>query len=164
MDYIRQYKSFINSHYLNGAIRITAGITLPAILLGYFNNLSVGIVVSIGAMCVGNTDNPGPIHHRRNGMIACVIIIFIVSLLTGLVSYSHVLTGILVFVFCFIFSMMGIYGNRASSIGVNDLLVMVLNIDRPQHGWDSLINALYILAGGTWYTVLSLLLYSFRPY
>src|SRR5882757_2566293 len=164
MDYIREYKSFINSHYLSGAVRITLGIILPSILLGYFNNLSAGIVVSIGAMCVGNTDNPGPIHHRRNGMIACVIIIFIASLLTGLVSGSGVLTGALVFVFCFVFSMMGIYGNRASSIGVNALLVMVLNIDRPQHGWESLINALYILAGGVWYTALSLLLYSFRPY
>jgi len=164
MDYIREYKSFINSHYLNGAIRITVGITLPAILLGYFNNLSVGIAVSIGAMCVGNTDNPGPIHHRRNGMIACVIIIFIVSLLTGLVAGSRLLTGILVFVFCFIFSMMGVYGTRATSIGVNALLVMVLNIDRPQPGWESLVNALYILAGGVWYTALSLLLYSFRPY
>src|SRR6202012_3617846 len=132
MDYVRQYKRFINSHYLNGAVRITIGITLPAILLGYFNNLSAGIVLSIGAMCVGNTDNPGPIHHRRNGMIACVIIIFLVTLLTGIVSWSPVLTGILVFFCCFIFSMMGIYGNRASSIGVNALLVMVLNIDRPQ--------------------------------
>ena len=26
MDYIREYKRFINSHYLNGAKRITAGI------------------------------------------------------------------------------------------------------------------------------------------
>lgn len=164
MDYIRQYKSFINSHYLNGAIRITAGITLPAILLGYFNNLSAGVVLSIGAMCVGNTDNPGPIHHRRNGMIACVLIIFLVTLLMGLASGSHVMTGILVFIFCFIFSLMSIYGTRASSIGVNALLVMVLNIDRPHHGWDILINAAYVLAGGTWYTLLSLLLYSFRPY
>ncbi|MDO6434230.1 FUSC family membrane protein [Flavitalea sp. BT771] len=164
MDYIREYKSFINSHNLNGAIRITAGITIPAILLSYFNNLSVGIAVSIGAMCVANTDNPGPIHHRRNGMIAGIIIIFIAALLTGMVSGSGLLTGVLVFVFCFLFSMMSIYGNRASSIGVNALLVMVLSIDRPQHGWESLINALYILAGGTWYTVLSLLLYSFRPY
>ena len=164
MDYVREYKSFINSHNLNGAIRITAGITLPAILLGHFNNLSAGIAVSIGAMCVGNTDNPGPIHHRKNGMIACVIIIFVAALLTGLVSMSHTLTGILVFSFCFIFSMMSIYGNRASSIGVNALLVMVLNIDRPHVGWDIVVNALYILAGGTWYTLLSLLLYSFRPY
>src|ERR1700744_4924662 len=158
MDYIRQYKSFINSHYLSGAIRITVGITLPAILLGYLNNLSAGIVVSIGAMCVGNTDNPGPIHHRRNGMIACVLIIFLVTLLVGLVSASALITGILVLLFCFIFSFIGIYGTRASSIGVNALLVMVLNIDRQRTGLESLITALYVLAGGVWYTVLSLLL------
>ncbi|HEY6899416.1 MAG TPA: FUSC family membrane protein [Puia sp.] len=164
MDYIRQYKSFINSHYLNGAIRITVGITLPAILLSYFNNLSAGVVLSIGAMCVGNTDNPGPIHHRRNGMIACVLIIFLVTLLIGWASGSPIMTGCLVFAFCFIFSLMSIYGNRASSIGINALLVMVLNIDRPHHGWDILINAAYVLAGGVWYTLLSLLLYSFRPY
>jgi uncharacterized membrane protein (TIGR01666 family) len=164
MDYIRQYKSFINSHYLNGAIRITAGILLPSILLGWLHNLSAGVVLSIGAMCVGNTDNPGPIHHRRNGMIACVLIIFLVTLLTGWASGSEVMTGILVFLFCFIFSFMSIYGTRASSIGINALLVMVLNIDRQRHGWDVIINAAYVLAGGLWYMVLSLALYSFRPY
>lgn len=164
MDYRQEYKSFINSHNLNGAVRITVGITLPAILLGYFHNLSAGVVLSLGAMCVGNMDNPGPIHHRRNGMFACILILFFVTLLTGLVSGSAVMTGALVFVFCFIFSMMSIYGNRASSIGVNALLVMVLVIDRPRHGWDILINAAYVAAGGLWYTILSLLLYSFRPY
>lgn len=164
MDYIRQYKSFINSHYFNGAIRLTAGITLPAILLGYFNNLAAGISISIGAMCVGNTDNPGPIHHRRNGMITCVLIIFLVSLLMGLVSSSVILTGILVLVFCFVFSFIGIYGSRAASIGINALLVMVLSVARHRSGVESLITATYVLAGGVWYTLLSLLLYSFRPY
>src|SRR3984957_7508169 len=130
MDYIKQYKSFINSHYLNGAIRITVGITLPAILLSHFNNLAAGISVSIGAMCVGNTDNPGPIHHRRNGMIACVLIIFLVTLLIDLASASRLITGGLVCVFWFLFPFMGVYGTRASSIGGNALLVMVLNIDR----------------------------------
>jgi uncharacterized membrane protein (TIGR01666 family) len=164
MDYIKQYKSFINSHYLNGAIRITVGITLPAILLSQFNNLGAGISLSLGAMCVGNTDNPGPIHHRRNGMIACVLIIFLVTLLIGLASSSHIWTGLLVFIFCFIFSFIGVFGARATSIGVNALLVMVLNIDRHHTALDSLITAAYVLAGGIWYTVLSLLLYSFRPY
>ena len=164
MDYIKQYKSFINSHYFNGAIRITVGITLPAILLSQFHNLLAGISVSIGAMCVGNTDGPGPIVHRRNGMIACVLIIFLVTLFTGLASSSPLLTGALVFLFCFIFSFIGVYGARASSIGVNALLVMVLNIDRHHSGLDSLITAAYVLAGGIWYTTLSLLLYSFRPY
>src|ERR1700744_4087708 len=113
MDYVKQYKGFIHSHNLNGAIRITAGITLPAILLGYFNNLSAGVVLSIGAMCVANTDNPGPIHHRRNGMIACVLVIFLVTLLTGLVSASVGGTGLLGFICCFVFSLMSIYGARA---------------------------------------------------
>src|ERR1700722_4329396 len=164
MDYIKQYKSFINSHYLNGAIRITVGIMLPAILLNYFNNLAAGVSLSIGAMCVGNTDTPGPIHHRRNGMIACVLIIFLVTLLIDLASASPVVTGILVCVFCFVFSFMGVYGTRASSIGVNALLVMVLNIDRHHTPLESLTTATYVLVGGVWYTVLSLLLYSFRPY
>jgi uncharacterized membrane protein YccC len=164
MDYVRQYKSFINSHYLNGAIRITVGITLPAILLSQFNNLAAGVSLSIGAMCVGNTDNPGPIHHRRNGMIACVLIIFLVTLSIGLASVSHLLTGLLVFVFCFVFAFISVYGARATSIGVNALLVMVLTIDRPHTAMESLITASYVLAGGLWYMTLSLLLYSFRPY
>lgn len=164
MDYVRQYKSFINSHYLNSAIRITVGITLPSILLSQFNDLSAGIALSIGAMCVGNTDNPGPIHHRRNGMIACMLIIFAVTLLIGLASVSSFLTGLLVLVFCFVFSFISVYGARAGSIGVNALLVMVLNIDRRHTAAESLVTATYVLAGGLWYTVLSLLLYSFRPY
>ena len=164
MDYIKQYKSFINSHYFNGAIRITVGITLPAILLSLFHNLGAGIMLSIGAMCVGNTDAPGPIHHRRNGMVACVLIIFLVTLFIGLASWSAVLTGSLVFIFCFIFSFMSVYGARATSIGLNALLVMVLSIDRQHPPLESLINAAYVLAGGVWYTVLSLALYSFRPY
>src|SRR5271156_2047892 len=126
MDYLRTYKSFINSHNVSDAVRITAGIILPAVILGFFNDLSAGIVVSLGAMCVGNTDNPGPIHHRRNGMIACVLIIFLVTLLIDLASASPLITGVLVCVFCFLFSFMGVYGTRASSIGVNALLVMVL--------------------------------------
>src|ERR1700742_1731462 len=110
MDYVREYKRFINGQYLSGAVRITVGITLPAILLGYLHNLSTGIVVSIGAMCVANTDNPGPIHHRRNGMIACVLIIFLVTLLLGWASGSHWITGLLVLVFCFVFSQIGVFG------------------------------------------------------
>ncbi len=165
MDYIKQYKSFVNSHYLSDGVRITAGISLPAIVLSYFHDLSTGIVLSVGAMCVGITDNPGPIHHRKNGMMACIAIIFGVALLTGFASVQPFLLGILVFGCCFIFSMIGIYGSRASSIGVAALLVMVLNLDGPYAGGrEVLINALLVLAGGTWYTLLSLLLYSFRPY
>ena len=164
MDYLKEYRSFIYSHYLSEGVRMTLGIAVPSVILGYFNMLSVGIVVSVGALCVSITDSPGPIQHRRNGMNSCNLLIFLVSLVVGFASREPVLLGILIFTCCFIFSMIGIYGSRATSIGVSALLVMVLNIDSRNQGWAVLINALYILAGGLWYTILSLLLYGFRPY
>jgi len=164
MDYIREYKSFINSHYLNEGIRITLGLTLPAILFSYLGYLSVGITISLGASCVIMVDNAGPIHHRRNAMLICDLLIFIVALLVGFTSHFPLILGPLIFIFCFSLSMIGVYGSRASSIGLAGLFIMVLNIDGNHYGWDVLKNAFYILCGGLWYTVLSLLLYSFRPY
>jgi uncharacterized membrane protein (TIGR01666 family) len=73
-------------------------------------------------------------------------------------------TVILIAVFCFIFSMIGVYGARAGSIGLAGLFVMVLNFTHRSGTEAILLNALYILGGGVWYMLLSLSLYSFRPY
>lgn len=164
MDYIKEYKSFINSHYLSEGIRITAGIVLPALLLSYFDLLSVGVIVSLGALSVSIADTPGPIHHRKNGMFACLIINTCMSFFTAFVATNPLMLGILLLVSCFTFSMLGVYGSRANSVGVSALLVMILTINRQHQGWDIFLNTLYILAGAIWYMLLSLLLYSFRPY
>ena len=93
MDYLKQYKSFVNSYYLAEGIRITIGIALPAIVLSYFHNLSAGIMVSIGAMCVSIPDNAGPINHRRNAMLICDALIFIVAVCTGFATSFPALLG-----------------------------------------------------------------------
>ena len=164
MDYIKEYKSFVNSHYLSDGIRITAGIVLPAIILQHFNLLAVGVVVSLGAMSVSIIDTPGPIHHRKNGMLACIVINTLMALITGLVAPYPILLGAFIVVSCFSFSMIAVYGTRANAIGVSALLMLVLNISGHLTGWNLVINAGYIFAGAVWYTLLSLLLYSFRPY
>ena len=164
MDYIKEYKSFISSHYLSDGVRITAGIVLPALILNYFNLLSVGVVVSLGAMSVSITDTPGPIQHRKNGMLACIIINTLMAIFTGLAAPYHLLLGILILLACFLFSMIAVYGTRANSVGVSALLIMVLNINDLLAPADVIINAGYILAGAVWYMLLSLLLYNFRPY
>ncbi len=64
---------------------MTAGILIPAFVMSYFNILPAGIIVSLGALFVSGTDSPGPIHHRRNGMLCCIASIFIVVIVTGLV-------------------------------------------------------------------------------
>lgn len=137
---------------------------MPAVIFNHFNLLTVGLVVSLGAMSVSITDTPGPIHHRKNGMMACIIINTIIALLTGLAAPYPVLLGVLLLVSCFSFSMIAVYGSRSNSIGVSALLMIVLNMTGRHKGWDILINAAYIFSGAVWYTLLSLLLYSFRPY
>jgi uncharacterized membrane protein (TIGR01666 family) len=164
MDYIKEYKSFVNSHYLSESLRITAGLTLPSVLLGYFHDLSAGIIVSLGASCVIIVDNPGPIRDRRNAMFVCDLAIFVVALLTGFFNRSPISQGLYIFLICLCFSMIAVFGTRAGSIGLAALFVMVLDIDSVHHGWQIVVNALYVFSGGLWYTALSLLLYSFRPY
>ncbi len=164
MDYIKEYKIFISSYYLSEGLRITAGVALPALVFSYFGLLSVGTVVSLGALCVSSADSPGPIHHRRNGMMACTVIIFFVCLITGYIAPHPLLLGFLIAAFCFLFCMIGVYGGRVISIGVAALLVMVLNIDRSVQGWNVLLNAVWVAAGGAWYMMLSLALYHVRPY
>ena len=164
MDLIKEYKSFINSYYLGEGLRITTGAVLPALILNYFGWLSAGVLVSLGAVCVSGSDSPGPIQHRRNGMQVCTVIIFVVCLVTGYAAPYPFALGCWVAVACFIFSIIGIYGGRVISIGIAALLVMVLNMNRPGYGWNILLNALYVSAGGLWYMLLSLALYHVRPY
>jgi uncharacterized membrane protein (TIGR01666 family) len=164
VDYRTKYRSFINSYYLSEGIRITVGLTLPTIIGTYLHREHIGITMSIGAICVTIVDNAGPVIYRKNAMLVCNAVIFIASLLTGFAVGSAVATGLLIAVFCFIFSMIGVYGTRAGSIGLAGLFVMVLNLTQRSGVEDIILNAVYILCGGVWYMLLSLSLYSFRPY
>ena len=166
MDYVRQYKSFTNSHYFTEGLRLTIGILIPAFTLSFFDLLPLGILMSFGALCVSLTDNPGPVHHRRNGMLACTAAIFIMSILALAVNTSVILTGLLLAFSALFFSMLGVFGARPGSIGLSALIVLTLHIDNSstQVQLPILQHALLITAGALWYTVFSMLLHIFRPY
>jgi len=164
MDYLKEYRSFINSHYLSEGVRKTIGILLPALILGHFNLLQIGMTLSLGALCVSMTDNPGPILHRINGLIVCNAIIFILAIITGFINHIHWLFALLLPLFCFIFSMIGVYGTRATSIGIGALLIIVLQTVHRYEGWSILYNGLYLLAGGSWYFLLCMILHRIRPF
>ncbi|MEO6327415.1 MAG: FUSC family membrane protein [Ginsengibacter sp.] len=163
-NYMQAYKGFINSRNVSEGLRITAGIAVPAFIMSYFGLLTAGIVMSVGALCVAATDNPGPVHHRFNGMFVCNLLIFFTTIIVAWAFHSTLILGVVLFIFCFIFSMLGVYGTRESSIGIAALLVMVLNLQHPKHGWEIVMNALFILAGGVWFMIFSLLLHRLSPY
>jgi uncharacterized membrane protein YccC len=164
VDYIREYKNFINSYYLAAAFRVCLGALVPAIVMSHFGSLSIGIIAALGATMASSADGPGPIHHRRNGMLISVIVIFSIAVITGLLASNILALGIWIAVCCFIASMVAVYGERANGIGLAALIVMSLVIGRVDEGSGSLVNALFMAGGAAWYTILSLVLHQMRPY
>lgn len=163
-DYLREVQKFTTSQHWNSGARITAGVMLPLLVLVKTDYLSQGIPFLWGALFVSLTDTPGPIHHRRNGMIAAIVLNTVVVMITGFTRNHQVLLVSQIMVAGFLLSMTGIYGSRASAVGSLALVIMLLNLLTIRAEHDSLHDSALIAAGGTWYMVLSLLLYRLRPY
>lgn len=164
MNQSREIKAFIFGQYFSDGLRITFGVLLPSLLLAQLGQLSIGVSISLGALCVSLTDNPGPVNHKKNGMLLCNLFIFLTAVLTGLINKNSYWVGLEIILLCFLYSMFTVYGNRASAIGTAALLVMILTIDQNQTLTKTLANALYILSGGVWYMLLSSLVSQIKPY
>ncbi len=161
---IRNIQDFLLSTYFADGLRITIGVLCPSLILAQFGLLKLGMTLSLGAMCVSVVDTPGPIVHRRNAMLITTGSIVLLSIIVGLFNRNVYVTGVLLVIFSFIFSMFFLYGIRAAAIGTASLLIMVLSIDdiRP---WDQVLQyAGLVLAGSLWYTGLSYFFYRIRPF
>lgn len=161
---VRKIHSFLYSQYFSDGLRITFGVLAPALLFSYFNQLATGVTLALGAICVSVVDAPGPAVHKRNSMLICCALLLLVSLITGFAQSEPVLLFAEVVLFAFLFSMFAVYGNRASAIGTCGLLIMIFMIEKRLEPQQVLTSSLLILAGGIWYTLLSLLFFQIRPY
>ena len=160
----KEIKIFLQSTYFSDGLRITIGVLLPSLILAQFGLLKIGITLSLGALCVSIVDSPGPIIHRRNAMLITAASIFLCSFIVGISNQNHLLTALVILIGTFIFSMLFCYGVRAASIGTASLLIIVLGIDDTRSWQEEITYSLLILAGGIWYTALSYLIYSVRPF
>ncbi|GAA3922473.1 FUSC family membrane protein [Hymenobacter algoricola] len=160
----RSVQYFFSSQDFSDGLRITLSILIPSVLLAQLGHLEMGVTLSTGAVCVSVVDTPGPVQHKRNGMLYAALAIFLVALLTGFVRGSLVLMGLEVVGLSFGFTMLLVYGNRASQLGTAALLIMILMMDRPLAPGQVLPYAGLVLAGGLWYLAVALLFYQVRPY
>ncbi|HEX6913925.1 MAG TPA: FUSC family membrane protein [Chitinophagaceae bacterium] len=158
-------KKFITGQHLSTGIRMTFCVIVPAMILYHYGVLGAMMGIPLGALFVGITDQPGPLHHRINAMITAIIINFIVVCL-GAVSAGHpMLIGVEVIVLSFLFSMAGVYGPRADAIGVIALIVFIISYGSlPRTENPFIYHALYFAAGGAWYALFSTLTNTIQPY
>ncbi|WP_020600765.1 FUSC family protein [Spirosoma panaciterrae] len=160
----RQVSYFLSSQYFSDGLRTTLSILLPSLLFMQFGQLQTGLAMSLGALNVSISDAPGPVAHRRNGMTVTVLFAFLVTLITGFARMNAYVLGVEILLFSFFFSMLGIYGNRATSVGTAAVLIMILMLDRPLDAAGVIHESLCVLIGGLWYTGISLLATRLQPY
>lgn len=161
---IRNIQDFLLSTYFADGLRITIGVLCPSLIFAQFGMLQYGMTLSLGALCISVVDSPGPIVHRRNAMLITTALLFIISIVVGLTNKNVYVTGSILVICSFLFSMFFLYGNRAASIGTAVLLIMVLSIDDIRPWREVIFYAVLVLAGSIWYTLLSYLVYRLRPY
>lgn len=160
----RQVSYFLSSQYFSDGLRTTLSILLPSLLLSQFGQLQAGMAMSLGALNVSLSDAPGPVMHRRNGMVISALISFSVTFVTGFARMNEYTLGIEILLLSFFFSMFAIYGSRATSVGTAALLIMILMIDRPMDARAVLHESALVLSGSVWYSVISLLVSRLQPY
>ncbi|MDB5110094.1 MAG: hypothetical protein JWR67_1208 [Mucilaginibacter sp.] len=160
----KEIKSFFFSQYFSDGLRISAGILLPALVSLQFNNFNLGIALSLGAICICVTDNPGPVTYKRNAMAVGNVCIFLVSIITGFARLNVFTLGLEITVLSFLFSMFTVYGNRAANVGTAALLMMIFTIDKDTPPSQILSYSASVLAGGIWYMLFSMVFFSIRPY
>ncbi|MBC6990804.1 FUSC family membrane protein [Hymenobacter sp. BT491] len=160
----RKIQYFLFSQDFSDGLRITLSVLIPALLFAQFGQLETGLTLSEGALCVSIIDTPGPVLHKRNGMLLGNLCIFVVALLTGFARLHVVTMGLEVLALSFLFTMVQVYGNRASALGSAALLIMILTMDKPLEAPQVLTHALLVLAGGVWYMLLALAFFEVRPY
>ncbi|HUZ60604.1 MAG TPA: FUSC family membrane protein [Hanamia sp.] len=164
MQRLQKIKYFLFSQYFADGIRITLEIIIPAFVFSSLGKMGIGLDLSLGALCVSVADGPGPIVHKRNGMLYCNIFIFISALLTGLLNHNILLLGVFILASSFFFTMFSVYGNRANSIGFAALLIMVLQMTEVAPFYRVFTESLLILFGGIWYMAIALLLFQISPH
>ena len=160
----RELHYFFYSQAFADGLRITLAILLPALVLGRYNLIDAGLSVSLGALCASLTDAPGPIIHKRNGMLFTAFFVFLITLITSLARQNVYTMGLEIFLACFFFSMFNVYGARAAAVGNAAILAMILTMDKVVPQTQILSNSILIFFGCIWYLSVSLLFYQIQPY
>ncbi|WP_184467705.1 FUSC family membrane protein [Pedobacter sp. AK013] len=153
---------FFLGEYFSDALRTTITVVLPIILFFYLGNPEAAKGIGVGALLISLTDLPDNRLNKLKTALSSIIVFFLATLVVSSVLYNPYLTAVVMVIAAFGCSMFAVYGQKLSLIGTMALIVctfvMGLHPARPMY------FSSYILVGGVWYYVISLIQILIRPY
>lgn len=162
MNLLEQIKSFFKTFKaadFSKGIRFAVAATLPVVVAGYFDAVNVGIPMAVGVLLSSPSDVPGSFHRRIVGVSLSIVAAVAGSVIAGYAAFSHFFFVPVLVVLMFGFSMISVYGFRASLISFSGLFAVVLSLANVSADNSVLERAFLIACGGLWYLLLTALLH-----
>lgn len=159
--YLKISQIFKSYDFTKGLLISTAAFSAVAISYFFFD-MALGIGAASGVLIISASDIPGNKKHHLYGMLISsllAVVNFCLIHFAGINSYLLFATlGVLIFINAYI----AIYGFRASLIAFSGLMTIILSFARPLSTEEIWLNTFYILIGGLWYILLSVIFGRFR--
>ncbi|RZK19252.1 MAG: hypothetical protein EOO86_08110 [Pedobacter sp.] len=118
--------------------------------------------IGVGALLISLTDLPDNRLNKLKNAIISIIAFFLTTFLVSQILAFQIWSAIIISALAFLFSMFAVYGQKMSLIGTMALIVctfvMGLHPARP------LYFSGYMLIGGVWYYLVSVIQTLIRPY
>ena len=159
----RSLAEFSRSPELARAAAVAVALVLPLLVAAQFDALGAGIAMAVGVFLSSPADVPGSLRRRLLGILASVLIAVLTSVVAGLAVGSLPVFLPLLLLLVFGYSMLSVYGFRASLVSFSGLMAVVLSMVSLSSGLSLWLHALWIGLGGLWYLLFSLFLYFLNP-
>lgn len=154
---IKKLLRYLKSIYFIKAVLIALAMAIPVFIsIYFFDNQDIGFSIALGAIFCAPSDINGSLKHKFYGIIASIILVFVITLLIGyFIGFLQVLIPLLVFL-VFAVSYISVFGFRASLVSLAGLLSLVLAFAYESEHITILEHSLFIVLGGIWYLFLTI--------
>ena len=160
---IDKIQKFTDSIYFTNALKVTIASVIPVILFSLLGNFEMGFAIALGAFFTYPSDIPSTLKHKINGVLVAALLVSIVNLLVNLIfPYKWIFYPFLALLI-FFFSMISVYGQRATAVSFSALLSISLSFAHIHTGLDLVKHSGLILVGGLFYLLISLIFYYINP-
>jgi uncharacterized membrane protein (TIGR01666 family) len=161
---IDKVRDFIDNSNFTRSIIVTVSAVLPAFILSQLGHFDTGFTIALGAFLTYPADIPSNIVHRAKGLLVATVIVTACTLIVNLLSTASWLFYPGVVALVFILSMLSVYGQRATMISFGALIATALGTGHIHSDFEIISYTGLILAGGLFYTVVSLTFNYLNPH
>ncbi len=159
-----EIRKFTDSTHFTNALKVTIATVTPVLLFAYLGHFEVGFTIALGAFFTYPSDIPSSLKHKINGLIVAAILVAFANLLVNLAYPYGIIFYPLFGLLIFLFSMISVYGQRATAVSFSCLLAICLSFAHLHSGWEMLQYSGLMFAGGLFYLLISLVFYYLNPY